>query len=194
VAVEDIFKALDEQAERDCEALMAHARSQADRIRAESQHEAARVREARLDQVRRELSLMRNKRLNEARLDGKKQASAQREQLIQSVFEGAAQKAAALREPADWPDRFERLLSEALGAVPRSDVTVHVDPRDLPLAESLVAKLAPGARVEADLTTMGGCTVVASGDKISRLNTIESRLAKARRVGKYDVAGALFGA
>jgi vacuolar-type H+-ATPase subunit E/Vma4 len=193
VAVEDIFKALDEQAQRDCDALMGHAKSQVDRILAEARSEASRIRDARVDQVRRELSLMRNKRMNQARLDGKKQASAERELLIQEVFEGAAQRGAALRDLPEWPARLERMLAEALDPVAAADATVHVDPRDLALAEPLVAKLAPGARVVADIESMGGCTVTVAEGKISRLNTIESRLAKARRVGKSDVAAALFG-
>lgn len=193
MAVEDIFRALDKQADEDCAAMLAHARAQSEKIIEEAKEQAAAMRTEKLAQVEREVNLERNKRLNQARLDGKKRASAERERLIQEVFVTAEQKVSKVRERADYQPVLERLLSEALSGVDAADAVVHADPRDEAAVKKAMAALAPNAGLSLDMNTTGGVKVTMADGKVQRVNTIESRLAKARRVVKWNVAAALFG-
>lgn len=193
MAVEDIFDALDRQADLDREAMLAHAKEQADRIMQEARVQADEIRTSRLAQVERELSLLRNKRTNTAQLEAKKRASAQKEKLIHDVFAEAETRMRDIRQTLDYSDRLERLLFEALGDLEGEGVVVHVDPRDKDVALAALARIGRQVEVQADMSCAGGVKVTLSSGLVTRLNTLESRLVKAQRVGKWNVAAALFG-
>lgn len=192
MAIEDIFRALDKQAEEDCQALLAHARAQAERIVEDAQAEGERVVEERIRQVQRDLGILKNQRLNSARLDGKKRASAERERLVQEAFEQARADIATAREREGYNEVFMRLLTEAAEGITGIHMVLHVDPRDEELARSAAKKLGLDAELAFDLDTAGGVRITMADGKVARQNTLESRLGKARRVMKSDVAAALF--
>lgn len=192
MGLEDIFKALESQAEEDCQALLAHSRAQAERIIDEAEAEAERIVEERVRQVQRELNIQRNQRLNSARLDGKKKASAEREKLVQEAFSEAEERLSVIRDRPDYDKVFERLLAEAAEGVKGETMILHVDPRDADLARTSARRMGLDADLATDLDTAGGVRISIAQGKVSRQNTLESRLAKARRIMKADVAAALF--
>lgn len=193
MAIEDIFRALDRQAEEDSEAMLAHARAQAERLAEDAKVQAGRIREDRLAHMERDLGSVRNQRLNTARLEAKKKSSAEREALIQEAFKAAEERVRVARDDAGYADAFERLLTEAATGASGDSIEFHVDPRDEDLARKLLAKEGLSGKLVPDLSSGGGVKVTMSDGTICRLNTLESRLAKARRVMKSDVAAALFG-
>lgn len=192
MAIEDIFRALDKQAEEDCQALLSHARAQAERIIEDAETEAEGIVEERVKKVQKDLEVLKNQRLNSARLDGKKRASAERERLVQEAFEQADGRVAKIRERKDYEQIFARLLSEALEGVGHQSTVVHVDPRDADLARDAIEQMKLDAELSTDLDTVAGVRITMAEGKVARQNTLESRLAKARRIMKSDAAAALF--
>jgi len=193
MAIQDIFRALEEQAEEECQALLSHARAQAERVVEQARAESETIKAERLAKVDRELAVLKSQRINTARLESKKKASAEREKLVLETFAKAEEELSRIRSSKDYPDVFERLLAEALEAVGDREAVVHVDPRDADLARTVCGKMGSPCAVATDLDTPGGAKVSMEDGTVVRLNTLEARLTKARRVMKSDVAAQLFG-
>jgi V/A-type H+-transporting ATPase subunit E len=193
MAIQDIFRALEEQAEEECQALLSHARAQAERVVEQARAESETIKTERLAKVERELTILKSQRVNTARLDSKKKASAEREKLVLETFAQAEEQLAKARSSKDYPAVFERLLAEALDVVGDREAIVHVDPRDADLAKAVCVKMGSPCGVATDLDTAGGAKVSMEDGTVVRLNTLEARLTKARRVMKSDVAAQLFG-
>ncbi|MDO9557450.1 MAG: V-type ATP synthase subunit E [Coriobacteriia bacterium] len=180
MAIEDIFRALDEQADAECSELVRAAEGQAEAILAEATAAADRIRQQRLQVTGEIVGQKAGKALNAAKLDNRKQLAAVRERVVQQVFKDAATKLAAMRETKEYQDVFASLAKEALGGVD-GECAMRVDPADAGLAEQVAKNLGIGCEVVADIEATGGLVVSSQNDRVSRSNTFESRLAKAQK-------------
>jgi V/A-type H+/Na+-transporting ATPase subunit E len=192
MAIEDIIRALEEQADAECReivdaaseqasAILADARGEADKIVAEKSAHADSAGQARASQL-----------LNAARLDNKRSLASARERGIGEVYDTAAGELAKLRGDRSYPALFRSLLAEALSGV-EGDAVVQVDPADKALAESTLAELEVKASVDTSTSMTGGVTVATRGMRVFRRNTLEDRMARARKIGQSQVAEILFG-
>jgi V/A-type H+-transporting ATPase subunit E len=177
MAIEDIFKALDEQADAECSELLRAAEGQAGAILAEAQAEADRIQEQRLQAAQELVKQKTGKTLNAAKLDNKKQLAAVRESVVQQVFKEAATKLGTLRSTKEYESIFKALLEEALAGVDE-DCTIQVDPADAGLAEKVAKSLKADCTIDASLQSSGGVVVTTAKGRVLRHNTLESRLAK----------------
>lgn len=190
MALEDIFKALEEQGEADCAEIISAARDQAGSIADEAKREADAIRAKRVEAAERAVKSATAQQMNTVRLEGKKSVAAVKEEAVQTVFRAALDKLAAMRGSEAYKDLFKALAAEALeGAA--ADAVVLVDPADEKLAAAVVAELGVGAPVRAEISTAGGLVVATQGGRISKRNTIEDRLEKARTRAQAGVAGIL---
>lgn len=177
MAIEDIFKALDEQADAECSELVRAAEGQAEAVLAEAKAEADRIKEQRLQAAKEVVRQKTGKTINAAKLDNKKQLAAVRESVVQQVFEQAAAKLSTLRSTKEYEDVFVALAKEALAGV-EGDCTLQVDPADAKLAEKVAKDLNASCKVDPSLETSGGVVVSTADGRVLRRNTFESRLAK----------------
>lgn len=191
MAIEDILKALEDQAKADIDAVLTEAREHAALIETQAQAEATAIRDGFVKQVERNATSKASKLVNAARLEAKMTVSSARGEALESVFDAASRRLAQARTEADYDRLFAALVSEALDGLD-GEVVVHVDPSDEALALSLVDALAAGSRVVTDLSTAGGVVIEANGGRIVRRNTLEDRLERARQQVQTDVAKALF--
>lgn len=191
MAIEDILRALEEQAQADIDAVLSEAREHSALIVRQAEEEAALVRQTYEQQVERVARGEAAKIVNAARLEAKMAVSSVRGEGVDHVFETARERLGQLRTSPEYPELFARLMAEALEGA-SGDVVVHVDPADEAAASDLVARHAPGARVVADLSSAGGVVVESEGGRIVRRNTLEDRLDRARQYLQADVAKVLF--
>lgn len=191
MAIEDIFRALEEQADRDIEAIMAEAREHAQAILEDARREAEQVREQQIAEAREQARLRTAQSLNSVRLEVRKQIASAKERAVARVFEQAREELARARERDDYPQVFKALLEEALAGV-LDEFEVLVDPRDVDLARSVLAELGLDAPVSSGIVTDGGVVVALDGGRVLRRNTFEDRLEKYESASQADVAGILF--
>ncbi|MBN2404463.1 MAG: V-type ATP synthase subunit E [Coriobacteriia bacterium] len=177
MAIEDIFKALDEQADAECSELVRAAEGQAAAVLAEANAQADRVREQRLQGARELVGQRTGKTINAAKLDNKKHLAAVRESVVKQVFEDAAVRLGALRATEEYESVFRALAEEALAGV-EGECTMHVDPADAGLAEKAAKELNASCTIDPSLQTSGGVVVSTENGRILRSNTFETRLAK----------------
>lgn len=185
MAIEDIFRALEEQAEDDIRALMGGARSQAAGIAEDADKQAEEVHRRMVSEAESAARTSSMHKLNAARLAAKKRVAAVKGGAIDEVFDAAKQRLADARSNASYPKLFETLLDEALENV-EGERAVVVDARDSEIAERLAGQR--GVRVETGIQTAGGVVVSTHDGRVSRRNTLEDRLEKLRHTSRSDIA------
>jgi len=179
MAIEDIFRALEEQADAECDEIARAANGQAEAILAEAKAEADRIKTQRLKATDEVVQRKAGKAVNAAKLDNKKELAAVRERVVQKVFDDAATKLDSLRSGNKYEGIFKALAAEALSGV-NGDCTMQVDPADAKLAEKVVSALNSSCGIDPSLKTSGGMVVSTDDGRVLRRNTFESRLAKSQ--------------
>jgi len=191
MALEDIFRALEEQADRDVEAVLAEARAHATAIREEAEREAAFARENRVADAERTAKARSAQDLNSARLDARKRVAAVKERAVRQVFDDALSSLGTIRARADYASVFRALIDEAIEGV-EGEYELLVDPADAELARQIVAEKGLSVAVKPEISSAGGVVVSLQSGSVTRRNTFEDRLDKLRGLAQADVAGLLF--
>jgi len=191
MGLEDIFRALEEQAAKDSEAVLVEARSHAAAIVQEAEHEASRARDSHVADAERVARTRSAQDLNSAKLDARKRLAAVKERAVSDVFDRAMDALADARHKSDYPASFRRLADEALDGV-SGDYAVLVDPADVDMAKAVLGDMGVTVEVRGDLSTAGGLVVSTEGGRVMIRNTLEDRLEKLRGLAQADVAEILF--
>jgi vacuolar-type H+-ATPase subunit E/Vma4 len=191
MAIEDILKALDEQADADCEAVLEEARQHAALILEEGGREAQQIRDGYARQAEHAATLEASKKVNSARLESKMTVSSVKGDAVVAVFDDAAAQLAQIRSKDGYSALFAKLAAEALTGL-SGHVRILVAAADKDLAVQAAGAAGVDAEVDATLDTAGGLVVEASGGRIVRRNTLEDRLDRTRQLIQSDVAKVLF--
>jgi vacuolar-type H+-ATPase subunit E/Vma4 len=191
MALEDIFSALEEQADKEIEQILQDARDQAEAIAEEADDEAQTLRERMVNDRERTTRSSAVRTTNAARLDSKKRVAAIKQQAVEDVFKAALGRLAAARAGSDYDGVFVALAEEAIAGLD-GELEVLVDPADLALAEKTFAELDVPVSIRADIETAGGLIVMTNEGRVMRRNTLEERMGKLRQMTQSDVAEILF--
>ena len=187
MAIDDIFRALDKEADDESAVALEAAREQAKGIVEDAEAQAAKIRDARVDAARARAALRSTRVLNSARLDGRRLLSGVRERTLSEAFDEALQQMDSLRGTPGYPAMFRALATEAMQGL-TGEVTLTVDPADKALANEALKASGLSGVVDTSLKTRGGLRVAADGGTVLRRNTVEDRLAKFRRTSQSDIA------
>jgi len=190
MAIEDILKALDEQADTETAAVLDEAREHASLIVEEGQREAQQIHDGFTRQVERVANADAGKVVNAARLEAKMIVSSVKGDGVAAVFDEAGSRLSKTRD-GDYPSLFSALASEALGGM-EGAVTIKVSASDGSLAQAAAGSAGLPATIEPTLETAGGLIVEAQGGRVIRRNTLEDRLERCRQMIQADVAKVLF--
>lgn len=191
MALEDIFRALEEQADRDVEATLAEARAHAEAIREEAAREAAEVRDNKIAEAERAARSRSSQSLNSVRLEARKTLAAVKERAVHDVFDRVLEEFGNVRSRSDYPQIFRSLVAEALEGVD-GEFELLVDPVDEQLAHEVLREHGLSAQVKTEINTAGGVVVVTENGRVMRRNTLEARLDKLRGLAQAEVAEILF--
>jgi vacuolar-type H+-ATPase subunit E/Vma4 len=190
MAIEDIFRALEEQAESEVQEILRVAKAQAKSIESEAKEEAERITDSRVSAAEAVVRAKAGKSVNAARLEAKRALAAVREAAVDSVFATAAERLATMRGTPAYAAVFEALVSEAAAGI-EDECVMLVAPEDAALAAKVAKGLGTPCTVDATLDTIGGVSLTYDGGRIVRQNTFESRLAKVRGLAAATVAETL---
>lgn len=190
MAIEDIFKALEEQADSEVNHILHVATVQADSIEHEAREEAERITATRIAAAEESVRTQTAKAVNAARLQVRRDQAAVREAAVDDVFKQVADRLAAMRGTAEYERVFAALVREALDGVD-ADAEIQVAPADEALAKKVVAEMGVQATVAPVLDTIGGLVVSTHGGRVVRRNTFESRLLKVRTMAGAKIAEVL---
>jgi vacuolar-type H+-ATPase subunit E/Vma4 len=191
MALEEIFRALEEQADQEFEQTLDDARMQSAAILEEADEEAEKIRGLRAADGERRATNHAQQLVNAVRLEGKKRVASAKERAVNDVFEAVKDVLAQARGAAEYSEQFRTLAEEATAGL-EGELTVHVDPADADLAKRVFDELGLVASIEPTLSTAGGLVVTTHGGRILRRNTYEDRLEKVRQLVQANVAEILF--
>ncbi len=190
MAIEDIFRALEEQADAEVNQILHVATVQSDAVEHEARDEAARITGARIETADHAVRTKANKAVNAARLQVKRDLAEVRDNAVDGVFAEAAKRLAAMRGTAEYERVFAALAKEAFAGVD-DECDVQVAPADATLAKKVMADLGMKGTVTPTLESIGGLVVSTHDGRVVRRNTFESRMLKARSVAGAKVAEVL---
>jgi vacuolar-type H+-ATPase subunit E/Vma4 len=190
MAIDDILRALDEQAEADCVDIVAESREHAKLIVEEAERQARQIHDTFVQQVESAANLNASKQVNAAWFEAKMTVSSVKGDGVVAVFDDARSQLFSARN-SGYDALFAALAAEALAGV-SGPITVHTAPTDTQLAERATAAAGLVAEVVGDLDSAGGLVVDTGGGKIIRRNTLESRLDRVTQFVRADVARVLF--
>ena len=190
MAIEDIFKALEEQADFEVNQVLHAATVQCDSIEREARDEADRITKARITAAEDAVRVKSAKAVNAARLQVRRDMAAVRDEAVDDVFGLAAESLAGMHGTKEYERVFAGLAREALAGID-AECEIQVAPKDEELAKKVAAELGANATVVPTLETIGGLVVSVRDGRIVRRNTFESRLLKVRVVSGAKVAEVL---
>jgi vacuolar-type H+-ATPase subunit E/Vma4 len=190
MAIDDILRALDDQAQADCDEIIGESHEHAKLIAEEAELQAKAIHDKFIRQVEQVATATASKKVNAARLEAKMIVSSVKGGGVASVFDDARKELASVRG-SGYEALFGALAAEALSDV-SGPVTVHTAPADTALAEKAAAASGLAAEVVGDLDTAGGLVVDTCGGRIIRRNTLEDRLERVTQYLRADVARVLF--
>lgn len=187
MAIEDIFKALEEQADAEVNQILHAATVQSDAIEREAREEADRLTANRVSAAEEAVRLKSAKALNAARLQVRRDMAAVRDGAVEDVFVEAANKLKAMRGTPAYEQIFTALAKEALQDVDCA-CEVQVAPADAALADKVMGSLGVEFTVSPTLDTIGGLVIATNGGRVVRRNTFEDRLKKVRSLASAKIA------
>jgi len=191
MAIEDILRALDEQAQADSEAVLEEAREHAKLIVEEGQREAQQIHDRFSRQAESVANAAAAKKVNAARLESKMIVSSVKGDAVVDTFDTTLSELAGLRSSGGYEALFMALAKEAFAGLD-GPVTVQVASADAALASRGAEAAGLSATIDASLQTAGGLVVEAYGGRVVRRNTLEDRLERTRQLLQADVAKVLF--
>lgn len=187
MAIEDIFKALEEQADSEVNQILHVATVQSDAVEHEAREEADRITKSRIAAAEDAVRAKAAKAVNAARLQVRRDMAAVRESAVDSVFVEAAHKLAAMRGSAQYEKIFTALVNEAMQGVDTA-CELQVASADAALAQKVAAGLSVPCTVSPTLDSIGGVVISTNDGRVVRRNTFESRLLKVRSLASAKIA------
>lgn len=190
MAIEDILRALDQQAKDDCDAVLEEAAEHAKLILDDAQRAAQDTKDGYARQVERVARARAARQVNAARLEAKMKVSSAKGDGVESVFKEAGERLSSLRDET-YDSLFASLAAEAMTGID-GEVTVFVAAEDAARANAAAESAGLQATVDGSLDTAGGLVVEAYGARVIRRNTLEDRLERVAQFKQADVARVLF--
>lgn len=190
MAIEDIFRALEEQADDEVNRILHAATLQADAVEHEARDEAERITGAKVATADAAVQARAAKAVNAARLQVKRDLAQVRDSAVEAVFEEAAKRLATMRGTPEYEKVFAGLMQEACKGL-EGECEIQVAPSDAELARKVATDLQLTFTVSPTLESIGGLIVSTHDARVVRRNTFETRLQKASVVAGTHIAEVL---
>ncbi len=189
MSVENIIKKIDADVERKIKSIRQRQKEMAKEIRDEIEAEKG----SRMEEIRkreaREIKVMTNRIISQAKLDKRKKVLKVREEEIDRVFEQALKKVREL-----GPEEHKDYLRQAIGkasSLLEGNVTIHCTKENERIVKEFTGKIDPKLNVKADLSDVTGIKGE-SDDGTSLDMTIEANIQRMKKDLRKEISEILF--
>lgn len=196
--LEHILRAMQAQADSEIEKITRAAETEAAQLITEAETQAQSIRARHRARIEPVLLTEAASLQNKAKLDTLRAAANAREQLLKDAFAQSEARLAEIRGSKEYAAIFRALAREAVEALkgdPSTDsgegLIARVDPRDVTLARATFAELQVDAEIETQPISLGGLEIVTRDGREAVVNTLASRLERARTALRGPVADIL---
>jgi vacuolar-type H+-ATPase subunit E/Vma4 len=185
--------------------VLTEARTKAEEIMAEAESESKRLLEARLQDAQRRLEQVERSEAAKARMECTRKILGLQSRYVEEAFSEAESRLNSLptRDPAQYRSVLARLIAEASGELAGARLVAIVRESDRKLAEDIVRVIGdetdasggkPRISVSGEpLGSSGGVILRTEDEKGYFVNTLESRLLRARDELRANVTDTLLG-
>ncbi len=192
MALEDILRALEEQAAEQEKEILAEAETMADSTRNDGVRTAERIYTAEHERILKPLKGEQARILNEARLYQQNEIQSRKSQLWLEAVEAARSKLSEASSGKEYDAALRILISEALPEM-NHDVVVVVRPADVKTAKAALKESGrKDATVEEDPECIGGASVTSPATSTRTINTLDARLERFATRHGSELATRLF--
>lgn len=188
--LEHILRAMQAQAESEIQNITHAAESEAAQLIAEAETESKAIRARHRARVEPMLVAEAASLQNKANLGALRAKANGREQLLVEAFTRAQDCLAEIRQTEQYAAIFGLLAEEATAGL-GDDLIARVDPRDVQIARAALAQLGVKAEIQEQDLALGGLEVTTRDHRVIVVNTIASRLDRARGVLRGPIAAIL---
>ena len=192
LGLSEMLSALEEEGKIEIEEILARSKKQAERIKKEAKDDGKLLEEKEIDKATVTLNNEKTKMLNSVKLAVKKDTIRAKEEMILSVLEEARERLKETKKRKDYQKIMEKLSREALQGL-RGEVMVSTTAGDLGAVKKVLEELEVPHKINTDLSAIGGLEVITEDGSVTITNTLNSRLEKAAKFIKPEIAKALFG-
>ena len=181
----ELLKALEDDARRECNAIIENTLAEADAIIKTAIEEMEKKKKEGLETIKACMQMERTRRLADARLYAREAILKERQAGINRVLEKTRDRLGDIQKNRDYPVVLERLLKEALaewnGSMKGRDAQIIAAKRDIPLLKKIRASDGNYEIVPDEAEAVSSGVVIASKDRRFRItNTFLSRLERAK--------------
>src|SRR3989337_1308101 len=177
----ELLKALEDDARRECNAIIENTLAEADAIIKTAIEEMEKKKKEGLETIKACMQMERTRRLADARLYAREAILKERQAGINRVLEKTRDRLGDIQKNRDYPVVLERLLKEALAEWNGRDAQVIAAKRDIPLLKKIKASDDNYEIVPDEAEAVSSGVVIASKDRRFRItNTFLSRLERAK--------------
>ena len=192
LGLNEMLSALEEEGKIEVESILTRAKKQAKRIKKEAKDDGKLLEEKEIDKATVTLNNEKTKMLNSVKLAVKKDTIRAKEEMILSVLEEARERLKETKKRKDYQKIMEKLSREALQGL-RGEVMVSTTAGDLGAVKKVLEELEVPHKINTDLSAIGGLEVITEDGSVTITNTLNSRLDKAAKFIKPEIAKVLFG-
>ncbi len=193
MAYEDLIKAIEANAEERVGEIRQKAESQAAEILRRAREQVPQIKEPLRETAVRQAGIERNRIISGITKDTKLQVMKAKADISDRVYELAGQELEKSRQRPRYEVSFKQFLQESLAEMEGEQTRIHIDPHDDALCRKLLAELSLDPEIVADLHCAGGLNVSSGDDTFVVLDTVESRLKKAKEALRPEVFSILYG-
>ena len=190
MALADILRAMEQQAQDEIARVQAQAEAEAIALIAKVEEEARRIKARHLARVMPRLQQERARLLSAAKLAVQREVMLAREALLEEAFTAAHAVLAGWREQPEYPQHLRRLMGEIVHELGH-ELSLVIDARDAALVRCIAAELGVQAHITLGLHTAGGLEASTPDGRITVLNTIETRLQRSQQYLRRELASIL---
>lgn len=179
--IEMLSRAIMTEVRDEAEQIKAEAKEKADAIRRRGQEQAEQERRAILERAREDAERLRGQAIATAQLQARSQQLANREQLLDRVFQAVRERLAEIPKRSDYDQIVAQLLREAVTDLRVKNGQVKADPVTQKVLEkgvlAQVSRDVNGEFSSAGLLEEGTGIIISTADgKLNYDNTLETRL------------------
>jgi len=113
--------------------------------------------------------------------------------VFESCFKDARDQLDGTRDREGYDALYKKLLLEAIQELDEPHPRIHIDVRDDSVCRDIIRELNVACEVLPDIESIGGLCISSPDEKTIVLNTLESRLERARELLKQEIFGILYG-
>lgn len=188
--LEHILRAMQAQADSEIAKITRASDEEAAALIAEAESEAEKIRARHRARVEPMLVTEAASLQNTAKIGALRAIANAREELLVESFAQASECLAQMRTSQTYAAIFRALARQAVEGL-GGNLIAHVDPRDITLARSVFAELGASVQIEEQDIPLGGLEVMTPDARIVIVNTLASRLDRARGQLRGPVAAIL---